>query len=650
MNIGPEYTDVEVPFVGQLVRLGWKHIAGNVDNPTVTGRPSFRDVLLKSDLRKALERINQRKGKPWLDDERISQAISALERIATPNLIEANQEATKLLLEGTTVDGLPDWENGRSQTIHYIDWNHPENNTFTAINQFRIDCPAGYAKKYIELDIVLFVNGIPVVVVECKAITSAEPIETAVDQLRRYSNQRKEDGASTDNEGNERLFYTNQFLIATHFDDARVGTIGSDVQHYIAWKDTAPVSLSDVQGELKKTQLSVQERLIAGMLRKPHLLDIIRHFTLYQQVEGRTVKVVCRYQQFRAVHASIHRLLHGKTRTLDGEFDRRGGIVWHTQGSGKSLTMVFLIKKMRSIAELRPFKIVIVTDRKDLQKQLSGTATLTGESVSVARSVKRVKKLLEVKGPAIVFAMIQKYASGEDESAANEPALTLGTLNEDDAILVLVDEAHRSHGSNLHASLLQSLPNCARIGFTGTPILMGAKKRTHSIFGEFLDRYTLKEAEIDGSVVRILYEGRTAPGAVSDGRDLDELFEDMLADRTPEELAAIQRKYATKGSVLEAKKLIEAKARDMLRHYVEHVLPNGLKAQIVACSRVAALRYNETLPRVRDELVQEAEALTEYDRALDDAELAQKPRKLATAVRAFRLLETLRSIEFAAVI
>src|SRR5690606_30914692 len=141
-------------------------------------------------------------------------------------------------------------------------------------------------------------------------------------------------------------------------------------RYYLEWKDTAPVPLGQVQAEVGKEQLSSQHKLVAGMLRPSHLLDIIRHFTLFQPVSGKTVKIVCRYQQFRAVQLAIHRLLHGKTRREDGESDRRGGIVWHTQGSGKSLTMVFLVRKMRSIPELRRFKIVIVTDRKDLEKQL----------------------------------------------------------------------------------------------------------------------------------------------------------------------------------------------------------------------------------------------------------------------------------------
>lgn len=170
------------------------------------------------------------------------------------------------------------------------------------------------------------------------------------------------------------------------------------------------------------------------MLRPAHLLDIVRRFTIFQQTGGRTLKVVCRYQQFRAVQQAVHRLRTGKTRKQDGEHDRRGGIVWHTQGSGKSLTMVFLVRKMRSLPELRRFKIAVVTDRKDLQKQLSETATLTGETVRVARSIGDVKRLLRRKGPEIVFATIQKYADadleklgpGDELAKANQARLVRG--------------------------------------------------------------------------------------------------------------------------------------------------------------------------------------------------------------------------------
>ncbi len=657
---GPEFTQVEQPFLDQLAGMGWKIIHGNIDFPTVTGRGSFREVLLLNELRGALRRINlDDDGEPWLDAGRISQAVSALQRIRAKRLMEANQEATELLQEGITVEGVEGWNQGREPTVHYIDWQRPENNTYTAINQFRIDCPAGYSKSHVAPDIVLFVNGIPVVVVECKAADISEPMAQAIDQLRRYHNQRKPEGETDIDEGNERLFHTNQFLVATCYDQARVGTIGADVPHYLEWKDTAPKALDDVRAELGKDTLSSQNRLVAGMLRPAHLIDILRHFTLYKESEGRTGKIVCRYQQFRAVQKAIHRLRHGDTRLADGEADRRGGIVWHTQGSGKSLTMVFLVRKMRSTPELRRFKVVLVTDRKNLQKQLSDTAHLTGESVLVARNVRQVKQSLRAKGPGLVFVMIQKYgertaiSGAAGSTAKNAPKMKiepLGVLNDDQAIVVLVDEAHRSHANTFHGHLCQALPNCARIGFTGTPILMGARKRTHQIFGDFIDRYTLKQSEADGATVPILYEGRTAEGAVADSRDLDQLFEDMFRDRSEEELEAIKRKYGTKGSVLEAVRMIEAKAHDILRHYVENVLPSGLKAQVVAYSREAAVRYQAAFERARDELVAQAEALEAADRNLGKVELDSKPRKLRATVRAWRQLGALRRLEFAAVI
>jgi type I restriction enzyme R subunit len=651
MSGGPEYVEVEKPFLDQVALMGWKVVTGNLDYPSVTGRETFREVLMKDVLRAALRRINLRDGQPWVDDVRMSQAVSALERIQSHRLVEANQFATELLLDGISVEGLPDWDQGRSRTLRYIDWEHPENNTFSAINQFRVDCPGGFAKGFVTPDIVLFINGIPVVVVECKSPATSEPIPTAIDQLRRYTNQRRATGEIDDDEGNERLFYTNQLLVATSYDEARIGTITADAEHYMEWKNTAPIPLAAVQGELNKEYLSSQNTLISGALRPAHLLDIIRHFCLYQEMSGRIVKIVCRYQQFRAVHAALSRLLHSKTRKQDGEHDLRGGIIWHTQGSGKSLSMVFLVRKMRSTPELRRFKVVVVTDRKDLQKQLSDTADLSGETVEIAKSTKSVKSKLMRRGPGLVFVMLQKYG-GFDAGPASGPASSevFPVLNEDESILVMVDEAHRSHASALHANLMRALPNAARIGFTGTPIIMGAKKRTHEIFGDFIDRYTIAQSEADGATVPILYEGRTAEGAVSDGRDLDQLFEDMFHDMSPEELEAVRRKYATKGNVLEAPKLIEAKAKDILRHYVEFILPNGLKAQVVAYSRLAAVRYYDALKTARDELVQEAFALAEETRELDDVQLQARPRKVAAAVRAWRNAELLRRLEFAPVI
>uniref|UniRef100_UPI0035B26F08 type I restriction endonuclease subunit R n=1 Tax=Arenimonas sp. TaxID=1872635 RepID=UPI0035B26F08 len=491
-------------------------------------------------------------------------------------------------------------------------------------------------------------------------------------RINSYSNQRRAASEVEENEGNENLFATNQLLIATSFEEARVGCIGSAFEHYAQWKTVVGPdghgSEADVAASLGKTKLSEQERLIAGLLTPANLLDVVRHFMLFMQAGGQTIKTVCRYQQYRAVNKSIDRLKTGKTRLQDGEQDQRGGIVWHTQGSGKSLTMVFLVRKLRTEPTLRRFKVIVITDRKDLQRQLSETATLTGETVELASSTAGVKGLARKKGPGLVFATIQKYREQDTEidPAAEEsydipavparkvaepkPGEVFEVLNEDEAILVLVDEAHRTQAGDLHANLLAGLPNCARIGFTGTPIIMGDKKRTHEVFGEFIDKYTIKEAEADGATVPVLYEGRTAQGAVKDGTSLDELFEDLFRERTKEEMEAIKKKYAAKGHIFDAPALIADKAKDILRHYVTNILPNGYKAQVVAYSRLAALRYNDALQKARDELLKEADALNPADKAIDDEALCQRPPKVRAAVQAWRYRDLLASLQFAPII
>lgn len=682
--MGWELEDVEKPFVAQLQALGWAHIEGSLDDPAVTGRSSFAEVIQEETLRQQLHALNPGPdGRPWLDDARLSEAVAAITRLGTHKLMEANQKATELLIKGLTVEGLPGWDGGRGQTLRYIDWDTPANNRFTVINQYRVDCPPGFnsAKAFIVPDLVLLVNGIPLVVVECKSPSIPEPLAEAVDQLRRYGNQRKAAFEVDDNEGNEALFATNQLLVATSFDEARVGCVGAAFEHFAQWKTVVGPdgtgSEIEAAEKLGKSGLSEQERLIAGLLSPAHLLDVVKNFLLFMQVGGQTIKSVCRYQQYRAVNRAIAKLKTGKTRREHGEHDRRGGIIWHTQGSGKSLTMVFLVRKMRADVQLRRFKVIVVTDRKDLQSQLSVTATLTGEAVDVADSTAGVKALARRKGPGLIFATIQKY---RDTDTAGDAPLTADdlpkikeskggykageatsngafakanafeVLNEDDSILVLVDETHRTQAGDLHANLLAGLPNCARIGFTGTPIIMGERKRTHEVFGEFIDRYTIKEAEADGATVPVLYEGRTATGAIKDGASLDELFEDLFRQHSPEELEAIKQKYATKGHIFDAPALIADKARDILRHYVTNILPNGYKAQVVAYSRLAAIRYFEALKKARDELLAEAEALSPQDKALDDEALYQRPPKVQLLVQAWRYRDTLARIEFAPVI
>lgn len=239
-------------------------------------------------LRERLRAINLRDGHPWLDDSRLDQAVSAITRIPVSKVMEANRQGTNLLLGGLAVEGLPDWDGGRGQTIRFIDWDEPANNTFAVVNQFKVKCPPGFdtGKGHIIPDLVLFVNGIPLVVIECKSRTTPEGISQAVDQLRRYHDQRFQDFEVEEHEGAPALFATNQVLVASNFDEARAGTIGAAFAHYLSWKTVAPRDEAEVAQALGVPELSAQQRLVAGMLAPDTLLDIVRHFTLFMNAGG----------------------------------------------------------------------------------------------------------------------------------------------------------------------------------------------------------------------------------------------------------------------------------------------------------------------------------------------------------------------------
>lgn len=648
MNAGPEWEKVERPLLDQLASLGWETVIwGEQRQSDDCDRVSDRHVLLEKRLRLSLLQINRGpEDVEWLDDARINLAIAELRSVpAGAKLLEANRVSTDLLIGGVTVAGLDGWDGGRDQAINYIDWDNWAANDFLAVSQFRV-VTQGQAKD-IRPDVTLFVNGIPLVVIEAKPPGKESAIADAIDQLRRYANQRGSQVA----EGSEQLFWTNQFTVATTAERAEAGTFSAEAEHYLAWKDPYPTALADLAASLGKPaeQLTQQEMLTAGMLAPERLLDIIRHFTLFMELDsGHTVKLVARYQQYRGVQKALRRMLAGRTRAEDGHVDRRGGIVWHTQGSGKSLTMVFLIRAMRSHPELRRFKIVLVTDRTDLQKQLGDTAALAGETVKVARNSRQVKELLSQPGPGVVMAMIQKYRDTDSEGGDGlSGSETFGVLNESDSILVMVDEAHRSHGSALHANLMNSLPNAARIGFTGTPIIMGKRKKTLEIFGGYLDQYTLTESEADGSTVPIYYEGKTTEAAVAGASKMDDVFFRWFAELTDQQREILQTKYATTAQVLEAPEMIGAKARDILRHYVSTVMPDGFKAMIVATSRKACIRYYDALNAARDELVAEIESRgSELEgRPLDSLDADEQFLRSAA-----NQLDLLRALDFAPII
>jgi type I restriction enzyme R subunit len=452
MISGPGNFHVEDPLVDQLVSMGWKAATGNLNYPFAAHR----------------------------------EAVSAITRLDSQDLMEANRAATRLLLKGTTVEGLSEWNGGRDQTVHYIDWDHPENNTFRVITQFRVDQPGGQPGAYVVPDLVLFVNGIPLVVVECRSPGSLDPVGEAINQLQRYSNQRK---WVEEEEGNERLFHYNQIMVATCFEKAVFGTVGARAVDYLEWKDTSPVPMDYVAASLGKEHLSSQEILVAGMLRPELLLEIVRHFTWFREESRKVVKIVPRYQQCRAVRLAVHRLLDGKTVDEDGGSDGRGGIIWHTQGSGKSLTLAFLARKIRSHPELGRFKVVAITNQTDLEPHFLDTAELTESTVEICKDTEHLKRVLAEKGPALVCAMTRGFPSDQGdsdrdvESGVDEGILPVDgeefpVLNTDDSILLLVDEAHPSCATGSGSPALPS-----PWGPASGPMRFSARSSTDTLSG-----------------------------------------------------------------------------------------------------------------------------------------------------------------------
>lgn len=572
-----ERNHVEKPLLDQLAGLGWEIFDLEMkQEPRQSLRRSFDEVVMEPVLRDQLRVIN-----PWLEDDQVEEAIKRLiASFPSANLLDNNRHVLTLLLENTSV--AENRQTGeKSPTVRYIDFAHLANNRFIAVCQFKVRILG--TEHHIVPDIVLFLNGLPVVVIECKSPKATEPIPEAIDQMLRYGEQRGARG-----EGSAPLFCFNQFMVATCRDTAKFGTITTHIEkHFYRWSDPWPLTVEDLtHGGGGPND---QQRLVAGMLDRQNLLDLIRTFTIFSESDkGERIKIVARYQQFRAVKLAVDRLLKGNTPRA------RSGIVWHTQGSGKSLTMMFMVREMYRHAQLSRWKVVFVTDRTQLEQQLGETGGAIGFTVKAADSIAGLKELLRSDSSDLVMAMIHKFR----ETDLTE---TFPELNGSPNILVMTDEAHRSQYTLLGANLDRAIPNAARIGYTGTPI-----DKTEKVFGDYIDKYTMRQAIEDGVTLEIVYEGRTHNAEVPDRPGMDAAFADVFSDYDLEQRLQILG-YGSRDAYLEAEPTIAAKAGDMVQHYLEHVFPNGFKAQVVATSREAAVRYKGALDAALAGAIQQLE-------------------------------------------
>ena len=594
-----EYSQAEEPARILLELLGWTYVPREV---LALERGGEREVLLKERLRASLLRLND-----WLTEEQADRAIFELEHVNA-----AGMARNRTIHEYLTF-GLPltvNTQRGQdTRNVRFFDFDHPEGglNEFVVTTQFRVRRGSEKSdteddQRVIKPDLVLFVNGIPLVVMEAKSPSLMGVWKSqAVRQLRRY----QEAGPEWHGTGAPELFHYNLLCVAHCGAAAAYAAMNAPENAYFEWKSVAPYSDDDVR-ERFGVEPQGQAQLIVGMLAPATLLDILRNFVVYEPEHGRVVKKLPRYQQYRAVKSAMHRIL------AETKPEERGGVVWHTQGSGKSLTMLWLATKIRREPRLANADIVVVTDRTQLDKQISDTFQRCGfpapERMDRSRpepEERRSRRRQETPNRALpldlqtvlrqgsgrtVMTTIQKF-----QEALTTPDGKLDALNDSSNVFIMVDEAHRTQYGLLGGLMSRALPNAVMIGFTGTPIDKGFGRNTMKRFGPLIDSYTIPQSVADGATVPIWYEARLPELHIEGPNTLDQLFDAMFGDEPDKVREEIRRRYANRETVAEAVERIQMIALDIAQHFKGKVRPNGFKAQVVAPSRAAALRYTEQL-------------------------------------------------------
>ena len=589
-----EHNHAEAPARQLLESLGWTYVPRE---SLAQDRGDEREVLLKGRLRRALLLLNE-----WMTGTQADRAIFELEHIDATGMAR-NQRVHQYLTFGLplTVDG----PRGRvARTVRFFDFDHPVGglNEFVVTTHFRVRRGNLDNQRLVIPDMVLFINGIPLVVMEAKSPSLLyEWKSQAVRQLRHYP----ESGPAWGGSGTPELFHYNLMCVTHCGANAVFAATGAPENAYVEWKWLGAYSEDEVRQKFGVEPYG-QAQLFVGMLSPATLLDILRDYVVYEPEQGRIIKKLPRYQQYRAVTTAMSRILSSR-RPQD-----RGGVVWHTQGSGKSLTMRWLATKLRRHPRLSSATIVMVTDHTQLDDQIARTFQRCGfpapERIERSRPEPKGRRArrptrapqqpepLDLQtalirgGSRTIMTTVQKF-----EELLTTPEGPLAVLNDSDQVIVMVDEVHRTQYGMLGAKLSQALPNAVLVGFTGTPIDQGFERSTMCYFGPLIDSYTIPESVADGATIPIWYEARLPDLAIQGPATLDKLFDAIFHDETEEDRARIRRRYANKETVAEAERRIQMIALDIAGHFKEKVKPNGFKAQVVAPSRAAALRYAEHL-------------------------------------------------------
>jgi len=567
VGTGDEVIESELPALEQLVAMGYEYKSQSEINKT---RKDYRDVLLYDRLEAAIRKHN-----PDFDEDGICDTLNQIKDDNFPrNLdpVDTNEKVRAKLVELSKSGGLEPivvtqnfGDGPELKRAKIFDFENPENNDFLVTNQFQLE---GF-KNPIFPDIIVFVNGIPLVIIECKSPAIPDPIGEAIERKNFKHYQ-------TEGLGYERLFFYNHCLVATCGTLARVGAIQANINYYARWASPNPLSEDDVK-KMCKGKAREQEILIAGLLSKKNLLDHLQNFVLYDTINNKRIKMIAKHQQFRAVTKCVNRL------KLEEKIADKGGVIWHTQGSGKSFSMLWFATQLMYKFGNPP--IVIITDRKQLDKQIHETFKKCGFPSPIrAKSGKHLAELLSNPRGKTIMTIIDKFAT-------DTPVHT------DEKVICLVDEAHRSQYKTTAEQMRVAMPNAVFYAFTGTPIDK-RDRSTYKVFGPMLDKYGFKESQADGATIPILFEGKLPELFVEGGDTIDEVFERVFKDLDKELKDKIKKQYVTKGKIAEAPARIKRIALDLVKHYTTHIEPNGYKAMLVAPSREAAVLYKEELDKL----------------------------------------------------
>jgi type I restriction enzyme R subunit len=581
-------SDVEQEMLGWFEDLGYEVVFGPELAPDGERpeRKSYKHVLLEGRLKDALHRLNP--GLPAATA--VADALAVLTNAGTPGLLAGNQEFQRWLTRGVQVFWQQEGET-RSDRVRLVDFDHPEQNDWLVVNQFTVIGTTVAGDRERRPDVVVFLNGMPVAVFELKnAASETADVSAAYRQLQTYKEEIPE------------LFRTNEMLVASDGIYARMGSLSADEERFMAWR-TIDGKERDPLG-----QFGELETLVRGVFLKEHLLDYLRHFIVFED-DGGLVKKIAAYHQFHAVRAVVERVLVESAPGGSG----KGGVVWHTQGAGKSLEMICLAGKLMTHPQMKNPTLVVVTDRNDLDGQLYGMFDLAAEvlgekPVQADKRTALREQLNQRPSGGIIFTTIQKFVPGEDED-------TYPKLTERDNVVVMCDEAHRSQyglkarineaGETIYGYakyLRDALPNATFVAFTGTPV-SAKDKDTRAVFGEYADIYDIEQAVKDKATVPIFYESRLVKLEL-DSAAVEKLNEEVEVLTEDEEEAARARtksRWAALEKLVATAPRIKTVAADLVNHFETRQDAMRGKAMTVCMSREVCVQLYGAIVKLRPE-------------------------------------------------